>query len=283
MRIAAVCLQAGRGKEENLRAIAEYVDAAAAASVQLVVFPECAVQGYPLGLGVPDLDEYQRQRDEAETVPGPATEFLATLSKKASLQIVVGLVEEPTDPSESGQLFNTAVLVRPDGVAAKYRKIHTGGVEKALWTRGRDFTVVDTVAGPTGMLICYDMVFPEAARSLALAGAQLLVCPTASPVDASHERTLETAYDLFSRSRALENQVFLVLANLVGGPSPGFYGHSRIVDPRGQVIAESDGPGMAVAEIAVAEEVREARARGWLGQVFLSDREPSAYYRVTRS
>jgi predicted amidohydrolase len=273
-RIAAACIEAGTDKRENLERIRHTVEAAADAGVQFVAFPECAVQGYPVGLGIPELDEYERQRREAETVPGPATDLLTELARRHDLELIVGLTELPTEPGSAGRLYNTAVLVRPSGVAAKYRKVHTGGSESCLWNRGDSWVVADSVAGKLGFLICYDLAFPEAARSLALEGAELLVLSTAWT--ANHIRE---GYELFTRSRALENQVYLVAANLSGGPDgPGhYYGHSRIVDPRGQVVAESVGPGLAMAELDVVAGVREARARGWWGLTHLANRVPDAY------
>jgi predicted amidohydrolase len=258
------------------------VGAAAAQAVELLVLPECAVQGYPVGLGGADLELVERQLLDAEPVPGPATERLTELAVRHALELVVGMTERPTEPGSGGRLFNTAVLVGPDGVRARYRKVHTGGVEKCLWSRGERWTVVDSVAGRLGFLICYDLVFPEAARCLALDGAQLLVMPTAWTTDETPAGTFRAGYDLFTRARALENQVFFVSANLVGGDGP-FHGHSRIVDARGDVIAETEGPGLAVADVDVPTEVLRARARSWFGQVFLNDREPGAYGSLGRT
>lgn len=276
VKVGAGCIEISSSKSANLAAIELCVREAASQGVELLILPECAVQGYPVGLGGADLDVYERQLREAEPVPGPATERLARLAAEHELELVVGLTERPTEPGSAGRLFNTAVFIGPNGVRARYRKVHTGGVEKCLWSRGADWTVVDSVVGKVGLLICYDLVFPEATRCLALAGAQLLAMSTAWAADTTPEGTFREGYELFTRARALENQVFLVSANLVGGEE-AFYGHSRIVDPCGQVIAESEGPGIAVAELDVEAEVLRARAQGWFGQVFLSDREPRAY------
>lgn len=277
MKIGAACIEVSHDAAANLTRLIETADEAAVLGIELLVLPECALQGYPGELGGPALDEYDRQMRSATPVPGPATEALSRAAKQHGMQIVCGLTELPQEAGSAGRLFNSAVLLGPDGVIATYRKIHTGGVEKCLWTRGGEWVVAESVAGRIGLLICYDLVFPEAARCLALAGAEMLVMPTAWANDPSPEGTFRHGYDLFTRARALENQVYLVSANQVGGPGPGFYGHSRIVDPRGQVIAESAGPGIAVAEIDVADGVVDARARSWFGQVFLSDREPAAY------
>jgi predicted amidohydrolase len=275
VNVAAACIEVRHDTSANLAAISEMISEAAAKGARLIVFPECAVQGYPAGLGQPDLDEYHYYLSSAETVPGPATEFLSRAAADHGVQVVIGLTETSNATGEAAHLYNTVVLVGAEGVLARYRKVHTGGVEKCLWNRGRDWTIADSIAGRLGFLVCYDLVFPEAARSLAVGGAQILVTPTAwgKTVDPTFMR----GYDLFSRCRALENQLFLISSNLVGGDGLGFLGCSRIVSPRGEIMAESQGPGLAIAAIDIAADLAEARAKGWLGQVFLKDREPAAY------
>jgi predicted amidohydrolase len=275
VKVAAACLAVQRDPQANLDAICGLIAEAAVQNVKLIVFPECAVQGYPLGLGKPDLDEYQYQLQSAETIPGRATDRIAHAAAEHRLQVVVGLTEMSTSAGEAGRLYNSTALVGAGGVLSRYRKVHTGGVEKCLWNRGREWVVAESAAGKIGLLICYDLVFPEAARSLCLDGAELLVMSTAWANSA--EPTFSRGYDLFTRCRALENQVFLVSANLVGGEGLGFLGHSRIVDPRGQIMAESKGPGLAVAAIDIVADLCEARAKSWFGQVFLKDREPATY------
>jgi predicted amidohydrolase len=275
IQVAAACIEVRHDTNANLAAIGEMIGEAAARGARLIVFPECAVQGYPAGLGQPDVEEYHYQLRNAETVPGPATEFLSRAAADHGVQVVIGLTETSDAAGEAGHLYNAVVLVGAEGVLARYRKVHTGGVEKCLWNRGRDWIVTDSVAGRLGFLVCYDLVFPEAARSLAVGGAQILVVPTAwgKTVDPTFTR----GYDLFSRCRALENQIFLISSNLVGGDGLGFLGCSRIVNPRGEIVAESEGPGLAITAIDVAADLPEARAKSWLGQVFLKDREPAAY------
>lgn len=275
VKVAAACIEAGRDKAANLAAIRDCIADAAAQGVQLLVLPECAVQGYPLGLGRPDLDEYHHQLAAAETVPGPATQAIAAAASGAGMQVVVGLTEDPGADGAAGCLYNTAALIDGSGVRAAYRKVHTGGVEKCLWNRGDRWVVADSVAGRIGLLICYDLVFPEAARCLCLAGAEILAMPTAW--GRAEDPTFARGYDLFTRSRALENQVFLISSNLVGGAGLGFHGHSRIVGPRGEVLAESPAHGLAVAALDLPGMLQEARARSWFGQVFLKDREPASY------
>ena len=212
----------------------------------------------------------------AESIPGPATEAIRRVLGDSEAVVVVGLTEAPDEAAgEAGRLFNSVAVIGRAGVVAKYRKVHTGGVEKCLWNRGSDWVVAESGVGRLGLLICYDLVFPEASRSLALAGAEILVMPTAWAN--AHDPTFARGYDLFTRARALENQLFLVSSNLVDGPGNGFYGHSRIVAPNGIVLAESEGAGMAVATVNLRADLLSLRSRSWFGQVFLRDRAPETY------
>ena len=251
-------------------------------NAKLLVFPECTVQGYPLGEEIFPLDEHERLLLEAETVPGPTTRMLQKLAKEYALEIVAGLTEMPTERENAGRLYNSVVHITSRGIRGHYRKVHLGGIERCLWSPGHEWVVSDSALGRLGFLICYDVVFPEAARCLALNGALALIHCTASPLDVTTEGTRRQAHDLITRTRALENQVFLVSANLVGGSDPPFSGHSRIVNPRGEVLAETEGVGLAIAEVELADDVREARARSWFGQVFLNDRQPATYASLSR-
>lgn len=274
--VATAAIEVSTDRDQNLATIERVAREAGDLGAALVVFPECAVQGYPWRLGIPDLDVYEQQITDAEPVPGPTTDALAAVARDYEMEIVVGLTERPDEVGEAGRLYNTCVIVDASGVRARYRKIHVGGVEKCLWKRGSEWVVLETRVGRAGFLICYDLVFPEAARTLAVNGAEILIMPTAWGVGESDNQTFLSGYDLFTRTRALENQTFLVAANQIGGVG-NFYGHSRIVDPTGAVLAETEAAGLAVAEIDVTTGVRRARARSWFGQVFLNDREPSLY------
>jgi predicted amidohydrolase len=276
MTIAAACMEVSTNREENLATIHRLTGEAASFGARFVVFPECAVQGYPVGLGIPDLDVYEQQITGADPIPGPTTDRLTTIALEHDVELVVGLSERAQEPGSAGQLYNSSVWIGSDGVKGRYRKIHRGGVEKCLWRRGEEWLVGDTVAGRAGFLICYDLVFPEAARCLAVDGAELLILSTAWGAGESGNEVFLQGYDLLTRTRALENQVFLVSANQVGGPAR-FHGHSRIVSPTGEVLAESEDVGLALAEVDISGGVSRARARSWFGQVFLNDREPHLY------
>jgi len=196
------------------------------------------------------------------------------------MTIVFGLTELAGTLGPAGLLFNSVAIVGPDGLLGVYRKVHTGDVEKQIWHRGSDFPVVETSVGRLGAFICYDVVFAEAARILALKGAELLVMSTAW-VPTPDNPALALGYDLFTRARALENQVWLAVSDQTGrdvDTGMEYLGRSRIVDPNGEVILElGQEEGLGVATIAIQEGIIASRARGWFGQVFLRDRAPDTY------
>jgi predicted amidohydrolase len=280
--VAAACLEPSIDRATNLDTIRSLAADAHRSGVGLLVLPECAVQGYPLGEDVFPLDEHERLLREAEPVPGPTTRVLQEMARQFELELVVGLTEVPAGNEAAGRLYNSVVHVAAHGILGHYRKVHLGGIERCLWSPGHEWVVSESALGKLGFLICYDILFPEAARCLALAGAQALIHCTASPLDVTDEGTRREGHDLVTRIRALENQVYLISANFVGGDDPPFFGHSRIVSPRGDVLAETAGVGIAIAEVALSEGVLEARARSWFGQVFLNDRQPATYDQLNR-
>jgi predicted amidohydrolase len=274
-------MQTQHDKAANLEKIIRLVGEAAADGAKLLVLPECALQGYPYGTGSHDPNEFLYHYEQAETIPGPSTERLVEAARDNGMIIVFGLTELAGSFGPAGLLFNSVATVGPEGVLAVYRKVHTGDVEKQIWHRGADFPVVDTPFGRIGSFICYDLVFPEATRVLALRGAEILVMSTVWLPNAPANPAFELGYDLFTRARALENQVWLLVSGQTGrDPDTGmeYLGHSRVVSPNGEVVLELGvEEGIGVATIDVHGEILRARARGWFGQVFLRDRAPETY------
>jgi predicted amidohydrolase len=210
----------------NLAVIRDRLRIAQAHGARLVVFPECALTGYC-------FTSKEHAWQYAETVPGPSTERLARECRELGVWAVVGLLE--TRPSD-GALFNAAALIGPDGVVATYRKVHLPllGVDRFTTPGDKPFAVHDIGGLRVGMTICYDGSFPEAARCVMLAGADLIVLPTNWPTGA-----MCTAKYLVP-ARALENQVYFAAVNRVGQEGGfTFIGRSRIVDCRGEALAES--------------------------------------------
>jgi predicted amidohydrolase len=190
-----------------------------AGPVDLIVTPELSITGYDLAL----IDE--RGAELAEPLDGPSVGAAVELAAERDATIVLGLLERAPDG-----LYDTAAIVTPDGRVTGYRKSHLYPPETLRLRAGDELRPVATPVAALGPLICFEHAFPAIATTLALAGAQILVIPSAVPV--GYEYLLE----LRSRARAQDNQVFVVACNLAGY---GFCGRSLIADPRGAVLASA--------------------------------------------
>lgn len=252
-------------KEANLTGIADYLERAAEAGADLVVFPECALTGYAIA----DIVE---AREMAEPVPGPSTESIERLCRRLGCWAVIGLIE-----SSERNLYNTAVLVGPGGIAARHRKAHLPhqGFDRFAMRGGGPLRVHDTAIGRIGLAICYDIFFPETVRVLTLMGLELLAVPT------NWAEGVEFYAMYLSQARAVENHVNLVAANRVGEERGfTFYGRSRIVDSYGRILAEAGGgEELIMAEVDMAEPGRKhvVRIPGEWEIDILRDRRPELY------
>ena len=194
-------------------------------NADLVVLPELSLSGY-LFLEKKEVSEY------AEPVPGPSTEKLSELSKKKDMAIVIGMAEE-----EGGEYYNSAVLITPDGEIQSYRKNHLFHEEKLFFKKGNNGFPVFTVKGiKVGLLVCFDHMFPESARTLALQGAEIICHPS--------NLVLTGKAQITTRSRSIENKVFWILANRYGTENRGeksltYSGCSQISDPDGRIMIQA--------------------------------------------
>jgi predicted amidohydrolase len=214
-------------KKENLTKIEKTVTKARKQAADLVIFPELSLSGYVVRDQIYEL---------AETIPGPSTKVIESIAKKAKSHIVFGMPEL----SEKAQatIYNAAVLVGPEGFIGKYRKMylptHSIFEEKRYFRPGYQVTVLDTELGKIGLIICYDIFFPEVSRLTRLEGAQLIVCISASPA------TRRAFFETLTVARAIENTSFLAYVNLVGiEDGLQFWGGSRIVGPNGKVLVQA--------------------------------------------
>jgi len=236
VRIAAVQMETSiADPEANLEKMQAWTERAAHEDVDVLVFPECALTGYDLS------------REEAELlaqqVPGPAAEELMDACRRTGLLVVFGMIER----SGSGNLYNTAVLLGSDGVIGRYRKTHlpTLGVDRFLTPGACLEAPFETALGRFGLLICYDLRFPEPARVLALAGAQAILLPTSWPQAAAFYP------DFMVASRAAENRVFVAAADRVGSERGTVsLGRSQICGVNGQLLAEG---GAMEEELLIAD------------------------------
>jgi predicted amidohydrolase len=267
VRVAAVQMQpALLDARSNLAHILDLMGTAAAREARLAVFPEVALSGYGI---TPEEAE-----GLAQPVPGPATEAITQECFNVGMNVVLGLLERDTD----GTLFNTSVLLGPRGLLSRYRKTHLPllGVDRYLASGDALLPPVNTPAGRIGLLICYDLRFPEPCRVLSLLGAQLVALSTAWPAAA-------TLYpDYLARSRAAENRTYLIAANRCGEERGTRYlGRSVIVAPDGTLLAEGtlDQEQILYAEIdpALSDAKHLVFSAGEYELDLWGDRRPDLY------
>ena len=258
--------------EENLVKMSETVSKIASQQkVDLIVFPELITSGNELGVRFTEL---------AQRVPGPTINLMAQRANEYGVYIAFGMV---TKEKVESVLYNSAILVGPDGeLLDVYNKIHLRGEERMAFREGFKLPVIPTEVGNIGLMIGYDLAFPEVARSLSLDGAEI-IC-----VMANWEAYNIDEWKTYTRARAYENSVFIAGANRVGEDvTLNFGGESMIVGPRGQIHAslasetdpESGAPleGFAVARIDL-DEVRKYREEFQ----FIQNRQPAVYKTLVR-
>ncbi len=277
----------GEDREANLAASINGIHSAAAQGARLIVLQE-------LHTGVYFCQSEDVARfDQAESIPGPTTDLLGKLAAELNVVIVASLFERRA----AGLYHNTAVVLDADGrIAGKYRKMHIpddpGFHEKFYFTPGDlGFTPIDTAVGRLGVLVCWDQWYPEAARLMALAGAELLIYPTAigwdpRDDDAERNRQLE-AWITVQRAHAVANGVPVLACNRVGFEPDGsghgagiqFWGSSFVAGPQGEVLVTADSVTRAVLctelDMTRGEQVR----RIW---PYLRDRRIDAYADLLR-
>ena len=273
MKLVAAALAApfGRDVTAALVRVERALAVAREQGVRLLVLPESALGGY---LREPGPEE------SAPDVPAGLDPCGPEIARLIELAGDVVVCAGYTEAADGGGRYASAVCVSGDGVLGHQRKVHLPPAERFAYTPGDGFAAFDTPVGRLGMLLCYDKLFPEAARALALDGADALCSLSAWPVDRMHpaERIRDDVqtrhFDLCDQTRAVENQVFVVSANQTGpwGPLRSL-GSAKVVDPSGAVLATTGADeGLAVASVDLAA-VHEIR----LGIDHLADRRPDAY------
>ncbi len=201
-------------KKENLSRAEKFVSKAASKDVDFIVLPEYVSTG-----SVPE-----RFKELAEPISGDTVTELLHMSEKNNIHIVASFIEE-----EDGQNYNTAILTDPKGeLLAKYRKIHLFMDEKRYVKNGTEIVTAETEFGKVGLMICYDGVFPEVARRLAIEGVDMILVPANWP------DPFEYQWQLALSARALDNQLWIAAANRIGADDKfTYFGKSRIVNPYG--------------------------------------------------
>lgn len=227
-KIALAQISCKRGdKAANLKKIEKTATDAKKQGADLVIFPELSVTGYTVRDQLYEL---------AETIPGSSTNTITSVAQKARIHIVSGM-PELSDKTQA-TIYNTAVLVGPHGLIGKYRKMylptHSVFEEKRYFRPGYEATAFDTDIGKIGLIICYDIFFPEVSRLTRLKGAQLIVCISASPA------VRRSFFETLTVARAIENTAFLAYVNLVGiEDGLQFWGGSRLIGPQGKMLAKA--------------------------------------------
>jgi len=271
IRLAAVQMETTPlDPDRNLAMVIVWLERAAAEGAHLAVFPECVLTGYFLTA--------EESLQAAEPVPGAHTDRIQEACRRTGVLAVVGTLEI----DRAGRLFNTAVLVSPQGVLAKYRKTHLPclGLDRFVEPGDLPLEPIQTPQGRLGLLICYDLRFPEPTRVLALGGAQAILLPTAWP-------TAATLYpNHVARTRAAENGVFLVAADhVVEERRRGYLGRSTIVSPDGETLAEAgtNEEALLIAEVDLrhSDEKHRVFVPGEYEIDMLRDRRPELYGRIT--
>lgn len=273
---------------DNRLRLGEKIRSAAADGAELIVLQELHDGLY--FCQTEDVDLF----DLAEPIPGPATDFYGQLAQELGVVIVTSLFEKRAP----GLYHNTAVVLERDGsIAGIYRKMHIpddpGYYEKFYFTPGDlGFHPIETSVGRLGLLVCWDQWYPEAARLMALAGAELLIYPTAIGYDDRDDREEQerqrTAWQLVMRGHAVANGLPVIAVNRVGRePAPGddpeagitFWGSSFAAGPQGEMLMELPLTEEATEIIDIDLKRCELVRRWW---PFLRDRRIDHYDDLTR-
>jgi predicted amidohydrolase len=266
-KIACVQMDVAIGDvEANRHKIVGHLREAADSAAAFVIFPECALSGYCFG----SLDEAAQF---AEPIDGPSSEAITEACRETGAYAVVGFIEK-----DGSNFYNAAMLAGPNGIVGSYRKVHLPflGVDRFLKPGDRPFNVVELPIGKVAINICYDASFPEAARSLKLLGAELIVLPTNWPTGAW--RTAE----FIINARACENHVNFAAVNRVGVERGWrFIGRSKVVDYNGDTLAEAsrDDEQLMFVEVDLQEANKNkiVNVAGSYEIDRLADRRPEFY------
>ena len=273
VRAAVVQMDVRIGETEaNLERVIERLAEAAESGARLVVFPELALSGYC-------FNSLEDAKPFALTSADATIASVCAEAERLDVTVVMGFFEV-----SGGNYFNSAVIASAVGGASNvYRKTHlpTIGVDRFI-SKGNHLDVYDTSAGKLGVLICYDMRFPEAARTLGLKGAEIITLPTNWPEGA------ESSRDFIGRTRAWENRVYLLAANRVGVErSRRFIGSSQIVSPTGELLAKAGENEETILyadlDLRLTHQKRIVIEPGEWELDITGDRRPDLYGELTRS
>ncbi len=280
MKIGIIQQHNGGDRKDNKQRLAGKIRELAQQGAELIVLQELHNGLY--FCQVEDVNNF----DQAEPIPGPSTAFFGELAKELGVVIVTSLFERRA----AGLYHNTAVVLEKDGtIAGKYRKMHIpddpGYYEKFYFTPGDlGFRPIDTSVGRLGVLVCWDQWYPEAARLMALQGAELLIYPTAigyDPNDTPEEQERQRmAWQTVQRGHAVANGLHVVTVNRVGDEDGvPFWGTSFVAGPQGELLYEAPVDAEATAVVQLDMKRSEQVRRWW---PFLRDRRIDEYGEITK-
>ncbi len=280
LKVALIQHACTHDAEQNLQKSIDGIIEAAKKGAQLVVLQELHTSLYFC------ITQETANFELAESIPGKTTTTLSQIAKEHQIVIVASLFEKRA----TGLYHNTAVVIESNGeIAGKYRKMHIpddpGYNEKFYFTPGDlGFKPIETSVGKLGVLVCWDQWYPEAARCMALAGADLLIYPTAigwDPEDTSAEKQRQLdAWITIQRGHSVANGIPLISCNRIGveshpnGSSNQFWGNSFVCGPQGELLAHADDHNESILMAEIDMERSEAIRRIW---PFFRDRRIDAY------
>ena len=282
LKVGIVQLSITENIEHNKQKLQKSIEQCAGQGAELVVLQE--LHNTPYFCQTENVSNF----DLAETIPGPSTEFYGEIAKRCGVVLVTSLFEKRAE----GLYHNTAVVIEKDGsIAGRYRKMHIPDdpayYEKFYFTPGDlGFCPIQTSVGKLGVLVCWDQWYPEAARLMALQGAELLIYPTAigwESSDTLEEQQRQTeAWITIQRSHAVANGIPVISVNRVGleldpsGQTNGiqFWGNSFVVGPQGEFLTRAAADSEHVQVVEVDMQRSEQVRRWW---PFLRDRRIESY------
>ncbi|MDX4946549.1 nitrilase-related carbon-nitrogen hydrolase [Providencia manganoxydans] len=255
-------------KSGNLQRMADFCHQAAEQGAKLICFPELATTGYRGDLLSTKL------WDLSDSVGSETYQLLSSLATKLDLTIVSGFAERGT---YLGEVYNSVGVWTPGchEISGVFRKVHAFGIEKQWFNSGNSYPVFDTPIGKIGVMICYDMGFPEVARILTLQGAEILIAPSAWCIQ---DRDM---WDINTACRALENGCHLLAVNRWGNEGDLLlFGGSKVLGPRGQVLHEA---GYDSEQLLIGEVDFQVQAHTRLNIPYLRDRKPHSYQQLVQA
>jgi predicted amidohydrolase len=267
-------------KAENLAYHLQKIDELARDGCQLIVFPEMSLTGF----FVHKSGERRRHWEEdAEAINGAMIQAICKKTLEFGVYVIVGMAEQDQRAYDT---YNSLVLVGPEGVIGVTRKLHLPGAEKLYYKKGDIGEVYDTPIGKIGMMICYEVFFPEVSRVLAQRGAEILIAPSSIWKGGSNGgvgagESKQRLFEMTPVIRAIENQAHFLLCEASGGQFMGEafgrwerFGKSKIVNAQGEIVAEST---VNEEDIIIGDLTNESLLKSRSDYMFFTDREPGRY------